>query len=157
MRMTGTTASQAAAAATAARRCLLRSSSTTSKTCATMTRARFLQRALYSPGMTISNSSYSRSSSSYAATATAAMNTCMGTIPARVGVEGERGRRGRWRSGVASDRGWMSTVAAVALAAAVGVGGLERRDAAKNCGIVGVVSTTETGGTVDAREFLLEV
>lgn len=51
----------------------------------------------------------------------------------------------------------MSTVAAVALAAAVGVGGLERRDAAKNCGIVGVVSTTETGGTVDAREFLLEV
>lgn len=80
-------------------------------------------------------------------------NACAAAISAR-SWERDGGAGAGGRGGSEANRGWW---AAAAVAFAVGAGGLGDKKWAKNCGIVGVVSAGETGGAVDAREFLLEV
>ena len=60
-----------------------------------------------------------------------------------------------------ADRGWAARAAVAATAAglalAFGAGTGDTKDAAKNCGIVGVVSSSEKGSAVDPVDFLFEV
>lgn len=58
--------------------------------------------------------------------------------------------------GARSAKGWEALAVGLALAVGASVVGQDSSPA-KNCGIVGVVSARDTGGEVDAREFLLEV
>lgn len=70
----------------------------------------------------------------------------------------EGGGGGSGTSG--AEEGWRSRLlatAAAGLALAVGVGVGVPGDGAKNCGIVGVVSSNEKGSAVDAVDFLVEV
>lgn len=75
---------------------------------------------------------------------------------------GGRGGGGGWSragGGVAEggQRGW-AMAAAAGLALAVGAGGAgSPREGAKNCGIVGVVSSADKGGDGGVVEFLYEV
>lgn len=134
----------AALAAAVARRSLLRSSSATSNITATC-RARL-----------------SRCAPNYrtiaAVSAAPTVGTCGAAVSARFGAAAARAGTYEDGSGGGGGGSWtVGRAAAAALAIAAGVVGVEQRDSAKNCGIVGVVSTGETGGGVDAREYLMEV
>lgn len=69
---------------------------------------------------------------------------------------GAEGRAGGNSGGSWSSRPWEGLAAGLALALGVGVVSRDRSPA-QSCGIVGVVSAGDTGRTVDAREYLLEV